>query len=98
MFRGDLNNPIPPFWNSYHATDRWESPGRKKARGYTIRRDHEIFDDLFGTILLLDFKRLDLITIEYRFCLNGLQTEGAMSMTKFLQALRGLILQVQIFS
>ncbi len=42
-------------------------------------------------------RALDLIAVEYRFGLNGFQTERPVDMPKFLHALGGLILQAQIF-
>src|SRR5688572_32424247 len=93
MFPGNLNNAIPSLWNPHHSTDRREFSLGEIACSYAIRSDHEILDDLFGPVFFFSIELADLITVEYRFGLNGLQTKCACNMTKFFHALGSLILR-----
>ena len=97
MVRGNFNNPLPAFRRPDHAADRGKLPGRKIARGHTVRGDHEVFDDLLCAISLFHFERLNLIAVKHRFGLNGFQTQRPVNVSKVLHTLGGFVLQAQAF-
>ncbi len=97
MFQRNFDDPIPAFWDAHNAADRREIPGREITGGHAIGRDHEVLDDLPGTILCVYFQRADLIAVEYGPGFICFQTQRPVSVTEILHLLGCPILETQIF-
>ncbi len=96
VLRGDLDDPLPAFGRAHHAPDRRELLRHEKLRHRAVGRDHEILDDLFRAVLLIDFQIAQLLAVEDRPGLQRFQAERAMLVAVFVQFLGGRVLQAQI--
>jgi len=93
---GQLDNAIPTLGSADHATQGGQRLGGKIARRHAVGRDHEIGDDVLGAVAGFHGHLADFIAGEYRFCLQGFETQRPVDLAEVFHPLRRLVLQPQI--
>ncbi len=96
VFRGDLDDPFPSFRGADHAADRRESLRSEEPSGHTVRRDHEILDDVLGPVLLLRLRSRIVSPSKTGRASMVSRLSAPWSVPEVLHVLRDPVLQAQV--
>ncbi len=89
---GKGRDPRPTLGHGEHAAQDRKSLGGQEFGHHTVRRDHEVLDQLLGAILFVRAQVLEDSIIDYGASLDRFQTERAALMPYPLQGLSDLVL------
>src|SRR6185295_4923491 len=93
-----FHDPLPAFGRTQDAAERGHALPIQIGHRRLIRRDHKIFDQFLGTVLLLDPESGQHLTIKHGSWLNGFETQRPLLVSSCLEPLGDLALETELRS
>ena len=91
-----LDDPPPALWLAQHAAQRCGAAALQVLRHDCVGRDHEVLDELLGTIVLVGLEVREHSAVVDRPRLDGAESQCALLMPQALERLCRAVLDAQL--